>query len=957
MAITEILRGLGSWSLKLRENTPRSILDEIQYFGHIAVSVGQINPALTQDGLLSEARYVGVVRQRDFEGDSRSLSGSDISYWLGDEEAKGEIFENPLTFTGATFQDAITAALPPSGAIVPGTLYGIASPVTGTFRYQTPRQVIKYITETYGATWRVNGDGTLDAGLEEDLFLTADDELRCAVIRRDAGVDMRLRGLLGNLKTSDDVRDFTTRVLLLAEGTEDSIVTADADIDPVKNVYRDLYGNPVKLTRLVSESQTDTTNAEARAQLQLNRFTKPRSALTMSTTEYDIKGVAQVGDYAWVHDEDLQLVDYTKEVIFRGRRINPVKLQITEMTWPVIQGMSVAYRKNPTTPGGEPIWIDLTKYVEWEQGDTTLVVGGYNRSLTGSSTETPGTRPPTANTTIPAAPTWVQPFALGVYQSPVSGLTRSQVVLVWTRPLNTDGSAMNDAAYYEIRYRTSTTPIFPVTWGQLGTQTWGEIQATGGTWGNPLKYENVDWQYLTVTADELRFMLQELTPNMPYEAQVRAVDTGSPPNAGAWSTLAVWQTTGDTIAPSTPAPPTVAASLIGVQITHTLGVAGGGTYNLELDMNHLEIHQGTTNTFEVSNATLIGKLPVTAGMITGLIPAVGGFKTDAIGARWYRVVAVDEAGNASQPSVSVAATATLIDDQHVQNLTVTKVTAGTISADWFVGARIKTGNTGARAELNTAGVELFNSGNTRTVFLDASTGKGYFTGQVQSGTVGTRIVMNEEVGGTFFPEMRFYPSTGSTYSYINAPSTGNASLGMNSGGSGGYQTTLWLFDNDARLSYTQVGTGSTRGGSVRINADNVWMEIYDTAGTLSAGVVHLSRTFATLGWRHPDGRDANLSIYDDEVLYFKGYGARGFANGGRAALWLDNIGWAGGSVSFGYGATMIGDVCINASWTDFTGYLNVGVVVFNSTNTSFMVGNGTAGRNGFYSAQVWRIKP
>lgn len=705
MSVTETLGALGSWSLTLDDNTPKSVLDKIQYFGHIMIDAGNSDSGFLNDGLLKSARYVGQLRDKDFKGTSNVIGGAGMNVWMGDADKKGQVIETPLVLTAASFVAAITAIIPTCLHV--GTLFGtVAGNITTTFQFTDPRTAADYVASTMGGAWRVNGDGTVDAGLMSDLYRNTP---VCALVRTGAGVDMRLRALPGSFDASSDVEDFTTRVLLLGQGDSGSVADGTADISGGLNPYLDMFGNAVKLTRMVSESDTSAVNATARAQLQLNRFTSTRDALTLSTSEYDIKGELVVGDNLYVYDPTTGLVDNNNEVIFRGERLNPLVLRCTELTWPIVAGLTVGYRD------GHGVWTDLTQYVNWESGTTTVVVGGYNRSLV-STTEPIGSRP-IADTSVPDAPTWTTPFVQAVYQSPVNGNTRAQVQLVWTKPNNTDGSTILDGDHYEIRWRQSTTPIFPSTWAQVAGSTWGSVAAN--PWAQAITYPVSQWNMVAVGFDQLHVMLEELLPSHPYEAQIRAVDTASPPNFGNWSANTTWQTTDDTIAPQTPAPPSVAASLISIQVTHTLGISSGGTYNLDPDLHHLEIHGQYEPTFTPSDSTLLGKLIANNSLLIGQIPAVGSFPISSIVPTYFKVIAVDTAGNKSLPSSSVSSTALLIDDAHITSLTATKITAGTVTSDIVVGGRIATGLTGARVQMDSTGIKAYDSSGTNTVQINS----------------------------------------------------------------------------------------------------------------------------------------------------------------------------------------------------------------------------------------------
>lgn len=932
MAVTETLRGLGSWEIELSANTPKDLLDKLQYYGHIAIHTGRVDYRKEGDAALTSSRYTGVLRKKDSE-ETTLIGGPGMAMWLGDEDHKGDVYEDTKTFTNTPFEETLRQLLPASGSVTEGTFFNIDKTYTGTFKFVSPREAIDYVCETLGADWYVAGDGKLYAGLEGDLFRI---DPRALLIRREGGVDMSLRGLRGAMKTEQDVEDFTTRVLLLAEGEGKSTATATADIDPAKNPYRNLAGNPVAFTRIVSETATESTNAEARAQLQLNRFSGTRDAITLSTAEYDLKGDVVVGDYIWVYDPELKLYNLDNEITFRGKRYNPISLRLTEMTWPIVNKMSVGFRD------WDGNWYNLTDYLIPESGETTLVVGGYNRSLTsaggsaGSGGQGGGT--PQPNTTIPGKVVWTEPFQSSIYQSPTSGETRAQVQLAWTRPNNTNGSTILDGDHWEIRWRSSATPIFPVTWAQLELYSWEEIEKSGATWEKPIQYEVGDWQYAYVPWSELSFLLADLAPNMPYEAQIRAVDGATPANTGEWSDLAVFQSNYDTIPPTQPAPPEVAASMAAVQVVHRLGRSDGGEYNLDRDLHHIEIHGGGDQNFLPTNNTLLGKLIANAGMLEAGVPAVATFPLDNLEPVWFKAVAVDNDGNKSPASVAVQQSAELIDDAHISSLTVSKITSGTITADWFLGAKIATGKTGSRVEIDTEGIRLYNDAGEVMAQMNAETGSFDAIGQLASGDSGRYMVINPVASGVPIPEIRFYPQgPNSNYSYLNAPSVGDegiAGIGINTGlRADGNQYTAWVSDAFAIMGRTNLG------------------------GTRDGGYFWANDSYTRVGWhRESDGVDFYHGVASDGMLSWQGYVWQGNPVGSRAAVFYDWVASSAGNVRFTWGATMLGTMSVVGSFTTYGTQYNRDVIyqTFNIDATGFNSGTGVGAVNGRHTVICFR---
>jgi hypothetical protein len=852
VAVQEVLKALGSWQIKLKSGTPRDVLDALDYFGHVAIIPGRLDPLQYGDNLLTTARYVGVVRTKTIGDDGRtnapmddlSVGGVGMAMWLGDEDNKGSVYENSVEPASATFADTINMLLPASGAgaVTAGTIYPVAGLYTGRHQYESPRTAITYVCDTMSTdsvpvSWRVNGDGTLDAGPDEDLFVT---EPTCVLMAVGSGEDMTMRALPSSMDVTRDVEDYTTRVVLLAEGEGTTIATGSADITPATG-YKDIHGNPLNMTRLVSESGTETANATTRAQLALNQYTSTRNALTLSTADYDVHGTFQVGDRVWVYDPDAGLIDTSTEITFRGQRINPIKLQVTEANWAVTAGYTVAYR------AGDGTWTDLTQYIEFETDTTsTVTVGDFSRQLTNSSTEPIGSRP-NSDTSVPGVPTFVEPF-LGAAYLDDRGFTRARVILSWNAPNNVDGSTVLDGDHYDIRYAIDTDMIYPATWAACSQIRWEDMQI----WAQPFAAPDNQWQYMTVAWDHTTAELLDLSPGIGYDVQIRGVDTTG--NTGAWSATTTFVATSDNIPPSTPAPPSVAGSRIALQITHELGKSSGGTFNLESDLDHLEVHVDYEPTFTPSDSTLKGKVPANAGMIQAQIPVVYTVQVEETSARYVRVIAVDKAGNKSGPSDSASATALLIDDAHISDLTVSKVTAGTIAASWVMAGEIKTADTGARARISADGYELYNSAGTRTLFADADTGDVSIIGQLVSGTSGKRLEINPTA--TFLPEIRFYPDSGSNFAYINAVSSGSDSnIGVNGSaydpGDGiDVFARCFLTSGTSEIAVVRQDTQARRGPYVRL-ASSVFFAGWNSDGT-DGGIFSADSTKGRVGWNSND---------------------------------------------------------------------------------------------------------
>lgn len=392
-----------------------------------------------------------------------------------------------------------------------------------------------------------------------------------------------------------------------------------------------------------------------------------------------------------------------------------------------IGGTSIKYRSRqwavqctaggPTTiqPTLNDIFFDRNSI---QEGKIHALSGG---SVTGV---TQITNLPGPNATIPNPPAFVpSQIYTGAYYSPATGTTLAQLELAWTAPTNTDSTPVNDGQNVIIQYRISTTPIYPIAWSQLQGKPWSSIN--GNPWSNPLATpQNTQWTTVQVPFDQNNTIISGLICNETYEFQIAASDVSG--NTSVFSASSFFTTARDNVAPSQPDAPQVFASMVSVQVLHDLGRASGGTYNLEQDLDHLEVHYSYDPSFTpvpgVGSATYLGKLIANAGMMSGGIAAVGTFHVTSVTGIYIKVIAVDESGNSSPPSLSSGVTAALIDDSHISSLNVSKLLAGTVMATIILGSTISTATSGGRVTLDGVNdaFEVYDTGGVQIAKWDPS---------------------------------------------------------------------------------------------------------------------------------------------------------------------------------------------------------------------------------------------
>ena len=311
-----------------------------------------------------------------------------------------------------------------------------------------------------------------------------------------------------------------------------------------------------------------------------------------------------------------------------------------------------------------------------------------------------------------------------------NGVTQAQLTVSWSAvTTNSDGTAIDDLAGYEVQVARVSGQWVPM--GRTDSSTTAAYSSG---------YE----------------------PGITLYARVRAYDTNG--NVSAWSATASTTAGTDVTAPNTPSTPTVDGSAFLGTLRITWDGKDSGGAAMPADFAVLEVHASTVNNFTPS---------IAAGSSTKIdeyqqaIPSVTSFAATIGVTTYVKFVAVDKVGNRSTVSAQGSGTARAGVDADFASISAGKITAGSLVADITVAARIKTANTGARVELNSAGLYAYNSSNVQTVGIDASTGAATFTGTITGSTItggtfktvasGQRI----ELSTSFASQIKFYSGNAS----------------------------------------------------------------------------------------------------------------------------------------------------------------------------------------------------
>lgn len=365
MAITERLMASGQWDIALNPQTPRSIRDVLGMYGHVYIFLTRQVPGQSDAAMIASAIWGGWLRNRPT---SWELVGVNMIAWLGDENDKGKIYEAQVNNAAFTFGQSITNLINnASGAIHLGAITAGGATKTLPYQWVDPRQAIDHVCSVFGNEYRVNKDGTIDAGPSSALFVTTP---TAAAMLRSSGRSDGITGIsVTQLDVQTDIEDYVTRAIV-HDGT--GAYTGNTGS---ATSYKDLYGNLVVFSKIYEEPNTTAAEAAGHAATLVAGAKVLRRQVKLASDEYAVTRDVNVGDWIWIYDEDGGVVDTANPVRYRGTIIYPMKIRVMGITWPVEQGMGVWYRSV------DGVWTDLTNYVLFEPPGATFEVGAPSRAV------------------------------------------------------------------------------------------------------------------------------------------------------------------------------------------------------------------------------------------------------------------------------------------------------------------------------------------------------------------------------------------------------------------------------------------------------------------------------------------------------------------------------------------------------------------------------------------------
>lgn len=392
---------------------------------------------------------------------------------------------------------------------------------------------------------------------------------------------------------------------------------------------------------------------------------------------------------------------------------------------------------------------------------------------------------------------------------------------------------------------------------------------------------------------------------------------------GAYSTINN-TTTADSTAPFQPSTPTVSPYLGQLAIDwNGLDVSSNP---MPTDFRFCEVHLSTSGpTFTPSVATLVGTILRGGGTWVATDLPYGTLQ-------YSRLVAVDTVGNRSVTSTAGSGTPVQANDGDIAALSVGKLTAGVITAVMTITGRLATSLTGARVEMNSTGIQAFNSGGQQTVSIASATGAVQIAGTFKTAFSGVRLEMTN---ATDRSTIEFYGTAAVDPAFINSPTDGSGAprLGLNTGPFtyNSLSSKHRVFMNNASgiqiETYTVAG-GITQGGRVGLgdvfasidvrSTTNVVrsqltmgttflnLDLQNSSGSVNGGHLEESTIAIKINSQNAGTVSSEIALFDDASIWISGGFTSDNSISGKSALYCNT--WAINTTSsdfiISYGVTM-----------------------------------------------------
>ncbi len=398
--ISETIMVPATSQVSITDDAPSSLIREMNLrtygYAHVVVTHdGDGTGDLTDASIFAKARWTGIVRYMD--NGLRTLHCDSPDILFGDNDGKaGSIWTAADTTFDAQFSDYLTGFFSESNGLTAGqilddnaTTFKLHAVNGGTVRdffmaclRNAPNGPFEY---------RANPDFSVDTGHRSSLY----DSGRVIVTRDPGGRTGSIIGLQapGLRIESRDIRDWRNHQYvdwkddhtLLGEDTStvpagyrgaDGALLEIQDLDSFDPRINRNLRNWSRIYAALLDAQVD---ADRHASAILNQNNDVREQLVVEVDVDDPHRFMRPGDTIYAYDPLGNIYNLDNGPIqYRGESTFPQAVRFTGWEWPLKRGRHRVFFHRYAS--GDWQWIELTRWVKWEDGPVRLQIGSRRRS-------------------------------------------------------------------------------------------------------------------------------------------------------------------------------------------------------------------------------------------------------------------------------------------------------------------------------------------------------------------------------------------------------------------------------------------------------------------------------------------------------------------------------------------------------------------------------------------------
>lgn len=395
MPLTETYMDGGPWAVNLVDDTPRWVLDDIdvrnKLWATIVITPQHFVPGTVSDAnLLALARYSGVYL--GMGAGRTSLHGEGLPWWLGESGDGGDLHASwDFEYTDEFLSDILTS-------LVFNGSNGLTLNYTGSIAEKfaidieggdTKREVLDTILGQCSSeiVWQITAQGVTNVGAPATLWPTRGTPT--VIFTPEGGHDALIDGIQGDFVMAELNGDEVRHQVFV--DWDDGYNSGSELMSPIP--WFDFAGQspevrflmdwrpkrprpPTEKWRKVAAWQIQSeTQANRMAARELNERSEVRQEIAVEVDAFDPwRYDMSPGNDVYLYDPDTKILDVANEVYYRGEAVRPDRGTVQQWTTPVRRGYGV-YLRYFTSIGGAATYYDLTNWVEFEDGPTSIKVG------------------------------------------------------------------------------------------------------------------------------------------------------------------------------------------------------------------------------------------------------------------------------------------------------------------------------------------------------------------------------------------------------------------------------------------------------------------------------------------------------------------------------------------------------------------------------------------------------